>query len=504
MRNKKNVVIGAVTIILVLFTIFFFGYAFYQKGIVAKQYENAITLYKEGRYQEALKIFNTLHDYKDANEFKSETEKWIIYLEASELLNNESYDEAIQKLSMIIGFEDSVNKINEARYGLAMREYKAGEYDSARNIFSELGDYKDSKLYLAQIDIEKIEETKKIIYEEAESLYKLQQYEEALKLFEMVLDYSNAIELFNDCKLQLIRRNSNNVLSAGVINSMAILDDGTVIAVGNNDEKQCEVATWNDIVSIDSYGCFSIGLDKTGRVKLAGVYDGKDVVIDTWENIVDVAVGERFVVGLKADGTVVADGHNANRQLNVGEWKDVIAIDAGWNYTVGLTQNKELLFAGKDNGQREEFISKKDEWKDVVNIAASGGGDHYKCRGKGHTVGLKSDGTVVAIGDNSYGQCDVYEWDEIIKVVAGDWYTVGLKEDGTIVITGENFPGSYYINDEVIAECKDIIDIAAGFGHTVCLHKDGTVTAFGFNDDNKSSGTLAWENIMKPKFIMLE
>ncbi|WP_234813697.1 RCC1-like domain-containing protein, partial [Bacillus mycoides] len=30
--------------------------------------------------------------------------------------------------------------------------------------------------------------------------------------------------------------------------------------------------------------------------------------------------------------------------------------------------------------------------------------------GCAHTVGLKSDGTVVAVGDNEYGQCDVDSW----------------------------------------------------------------------------------------------
>ena len=27
-----------------------------------------------------------------------------------------------------------------------------------------------------------------------------------------------------------------------------------------------------------------------------------------------------------------------------------------------------------------------------------------------HTVGLKSNGTVTAVGDNKYGQCDVSDW----------------------------------------------------------------------------------------------
>ena len=30
--------------------------------------------------------------------------------------------------------------------------------------------------------------------------------------------------------------------------------------------------------------------------------------------------------------------------------------------------------------------------------------------GRRHTVGLKSDGTVTAVGDNEYGQCDISGW----------------------------------------------------------------------------------------------
>lgn len=33
--------------------------------------------------------------------------------------------------------------------------------------------------------------------------------------------------------------------------------------------------------------------------------------------------------------------------------------------------------------------------------------------GRGHTVALKSDGTVVAVGDNTYGQCNVSSWHNI-------------------------------------------------------------------------------------------
>lgn len=40
------------------------------------------------------------------------------------------------------------------------------------------------------------------------------------------------------------------------------------------------------------------------------------------------------------------------------------------------------------------------DWRDIVSVAA----------GCAHTLGLKSDGTVVVVGDNKYGQCDVNGW----------------------------------------------------------------------------------------------
>jgi uncharacterized repeat protein (TIGR02543 family) len=58
-----------------------------------------------------------------------------------------------------------------------------------------------------------------------------------------------------------------------------------------------------------------------------------------------------------------------------------------------------------------------------------------------YTVGLKPDGTVVAVGDNDDGQCDVGGWMGIMQVSAGGYHTVGLKSDGTVVAVGLNNDG---------------------------------------------------------------
>jgi uncharacterized repeat protein (TIGR02543 family) len=91
-----------------------------------------------------------------------------------------------------------------------------------------------------------------------------------------------------------------------------------------------------------------------------------------------------------------------------------------------------------------------------------------------HTVGLKTNGTVVAVGDDSYGQCAVSGWTNIIQVAAGGDHTVGLKADGTVVAVGDNASGQCNVGG-----WTDITQVTAGNYHTVGLKADGTVIAAG-------------------------
>ncbi len=44
-------------------------------------------------------------------------------------------------------------------------------------------------------------------------------------------------------------------------------------------------------------------------------------------------------------------------------------------------------------------------------------------------------------GYNAFGQCDVDSWNNIVQVAAGQWHTVRLKSDGTVVAVGSNERG---------------------------------------------------------------
>lgn len=463
MKNKKYIMMRSMIVISLIFSISFFAYAFYQRDVYKYKYNNAIDLINEKEYSKAIEILDSIPNYKDSN-----------------------------------------YKILEAKYSLALQYYQNEDYENAKKIFIELGDYLDSNVYIAQINIKlsNSNPSQESIYQNAFSYYENKEYKEALELYETIIDYKDSNEFILDCKKRLKRKTNSNILAAGLRNSLAITNKGTIKTAGKNGYGQLNVETWENIISIDMYGTLTIGLQENGVAKIAGTYDKKEISdLTIWNDLIDVAAGEQFVVGLKYDGTVIAAGHSNDGQLKVDNWERVIDIDAGSRFTVALTEDKKLLFAGLDNGQAEEFERNKDEWEDVINISASGSEKGFW--GSGHTVGLKSDGTLVAVGDNTYGQCDFSDtekWSDIIKVVAGDWYTVGLKSNGTVVMTGENSPKCNYIDEDMLKNHSDIVDIAAGYGQTLLLTNEGEIICFGFDDDDKCSDINGYRGAILPQY----
>ena len=135
-------------------------------------------------------------------------------------------------------------------------------------------------------------------------------------------------------------------------------------------------------------------------------------------------------------------------------------IVAGAKHTVGLKSDGTVVACGY-----KPFCNVSG-WTDIVAFAAGG----Y------HTVGLKSDGTVVACGPNWSGQCDVSHWTGIVAIAASDDHTVGLKSDGTVVACGANTDSRCDVSG-----WADVVAVSAGGGHTVGLKSDGTVVACGRN-----------------------
>ncbi|MCG9967266.1 cadherin-like beta sandwich domain-containing protein [Pelotomaculum terephthalicicum JT] len=102
--------------------------------------------------------------------------------------------------------------------------------------------------------------------------------------------------------------------------------------------------------------------------------------------------------------------------------------------------------------------------------------------GQSHSLALKKDGTVVAWGSNTKGQCNVLYNLHATALAAGQDHSLALKADGTVAAWGDNTSHQC----DVPAGLSGVVDIAAGGSFSAALKQDGRITVWGDN----SSGQL--------------
>jgi len=158
------------------------------------------------------------------------------------------------------------------------------------------------------------------------------------------------------------------------------------------------------------------------------------------------------------------------------EWINFM-VSAGDLHTVGLKSNGTVLAVG-DNTHGQCNVG---SWINITEVAANG----Y------HTVGLRDNGTVIATGNNHYGQCNVGGWTDIVQVAAGGYHTVGLKYDGSVVAVGYNYYGQCNVGG-----WTGITQVATDGFNTVGLKSDGTVVATG-NNWYGQRNVSGWTNIIQ-------
>ena len=151
-------------------------------------------------------------------------------------------------------------------------------------------------------------------------------------------------------------------------------------------------------------------------------------------------------------------------------------VSAGSHHTAGLKTDGSVVAVG-NNEVNQCDVS---DWTNIVAVFS----------GYSNTIGLKADGTAVAVGYNEFGQCNVDSWSNIVSVSAGCYHTVGLKSRGTVVTVGSNKYGQRDVDD-----WSNIVSVSAGGFHTVGLKADGTVVAVGYNEYGQCD-VDDWTNIV--------
>ena len=172
--------------------------------------------------------------------------------------------------------------------------------------------------------------------------------------------------------------------------------------------------------------------------------------------------GDNSVVGVRTNGTV-----NINSSYITGKSKNEFL---GLTNIVDVATTGLEAFALRSDGtvyaedNKFAFTHEKTDfstWKDIVDIDC----------GTDFVVGLKSDGTVVALGIVGDGQCNVMGWSNVSKIYAHNRATFGIRKDGSVLATGQ------IDNYSSLAKLKNVNQIYCIRGKEYgALLNDGTVT----------------------------
>ena len=303
-----------------------------------------------------------------------------------------------------------------------------------------------------------------------------------------------------------------SAIASGRYHTIAVKNDGTVLGWGYNDYGQC------------------LGTDAGGNT-LASYETGQSVKImgQVLTGVSAIASGQTHSIALKNSG-VIAWGYNYNGQCTVpnSAKSDVSRIAAGYNHTIAVKNDGTVIAWGQNNygqclgtdstGSRLTSTPLGQQVKLAGQILT---GVAQIVGGNGNCIALKSDGTVLGWGDNSYGKCmgtDLYGnrigstpngqpvklagqlLTGVRQIACGESYTLVLKNDGTVVGWGENSYGQCLGTSTVNGESpitttpngqpaqllgkvlSGVTQIAAGSIHTIALKPFLDCNSNGFDD----------------------
>lgn len=233
-----------------------------------------------------------------------------------------------------------------------------------------------------------------------------------------------------------------NTISADLEHIYAVQENGKVVSTGSNREGELDTSAWENIVSVYADTSTAFGIAKDGTVCSSGMELGEsDLAVIEGATSLDV---KGYLIAVKEDGTIALPSYAMDEPM-------------GW-------------------------IDEALAWDNILKATSYGYGE------SAHIVGLKNDGTVVAAGNNEYGQCNVSDWENIIAIDVGRDFTVGLRDDGTVAIAGKltalGLEDRHSIKtvDAASLGWRDIVAICAGSSdNLIGLKSDGTAVAVGFD-----------------------
>ena len=241
-------------------------------------------------------------------------------------------------------------------------------------------------------------------------------------------------------------------VAAGCLHTVGLKADGTVVAVGWNGEVveepgysdyhcgggQLEVGGWTNIAQVAAGWGHTVGLKSDGTVIAVGNNEHLQCNVDSWTDITQDATIENVIWVLESYGesdnlktvlkyteiTAKFDGARIFGSAGCNTYNGAYELKGN---NISITELWSTLMAC-----REQILKQEREYLTALRDAES-----YEIEGEKLRIHCGKQLLVFNVRYNRYGQWDTGGWVDIIQVTAGGSHTVGVKSDGTVVAVGD-------------------------------------------------------------------
>ena len=284
-------------------------------------------------------------------------------------------------------------------------------------------------------------------------------------------------------------------VSAGYDHALAVLSDGTILAWGDNSAGQCVVpalAAGVQYVEADAGSEHSIARCSDGSVVTwgdngSGQYDVP--ALPSGMTYIAVAAGAWHNIAIRSDGSAVAWGSNWIGQCNVPP------LPSGVTY-VSVAGGENNSIAVRSDGSAVAWGS---NWFGQCDVPPLPSGVSYVevAAGSPQCIARRNDGSVVGWGQNLYGQCNVPVLPPGLRYVqiaaapgtelttgptSAAGHAVARRSDGSMVAWGDNIHGQ--CNVPPVPSGLTCVDVAAGWYFSVAGFAEADCNSNGIRDDH--------------------
>lgn len=208
------------------------------------------------------------------------------------------------------------------------------------------------------------------------------------------------------------------------------------------------------------------------------LYEGNKVKVSGQKNKAKTAIAAGLCVAAIIAGVLIYGKVSGKRERNEADPETIVQVqvrEQEESDTEDSSTDGETMVGDQEaDTQKAQIVYRKPETMLAV--------------GQWHILSLRDDGTVLASGNNDYGQCEVSDWTDIVAVYAGELASAGLTADGSVY-----FAGTESLK-EGVSSWRDITQLAVSSSYVLGLKQDGTVISAG-NNRNGCCEVGDWKNI---------